>query len=174
MYYHDVHFNSVNTRMYINLNTKSCNGNSMETHFKVDTGADGNLLPLGEFFKHFSEANLNDLTKMVDLHTKLYANNNTEIKQLGVCELLVEYKSNMKICEFFIVDFPTTILGIHDSESLKLITVHFDCRDAETSHTESLKGKANHSIPMYVNATQGADNELSVKIKHEYKDYSLV
>ena len=27
MYYHDVHFNSVNTRMHINLNTRSCNGN---------------------------------------------------------------------------------------------------------------------------------------------------
>ena len=40
MYYNDVHFNSVNTRMYINLNTISCNGNSMKTHFKVDTGAD--------------------------------------------------------------------------------------------------------------------------------------
>ena len=47
MYYNDVHFNSVNTRMHIKLNTKSCNGNSMKTHFKVDTGAGGNLLPLG-------------------------------------------------------------------------------------------------------------------------------
>ena len=68
----------------------SCNGNSMKTHFKVDTGADGNLLPLGEFFKHFPEANLNNLAKMVAPHTKLYAYNNTEIKQLGVCELIVE------------------------------------------------------------------------------------
>ena len=124
MYYHDVHFNSVNTRMHINLNMRSCNGNSMKTHFKVDTGADGNLLPLGEFFKHFPEANLNDLAKTVDPHTKLYAYNNMEIKQLGVCKLLVEYKTNRKICEFYIVDFPTAILGIHDSESLKLITVH--------------------------------------------------
>ena len=49
MYYHDVHFNSVNTFMHISLSTKSCNGSSMKTHFKVDTGADGNLLPLGEF-----------------------------------------------------------------------------------------------------------------------------
>ena len=87
MYYHDVHFNSVNTHMHINLNTKSCNGNSMKTCIKVDTGADGNLLPLGEFFKHFPEANLNDLAKTVHPHTKLYSYNNTEIKQLGVCEL---------------------------------------------------------------------------------------
>ena len=81
------------------------------------------------FSNTFPEANLNDLAKTVDPHTKLYAYNYTEIKQLGVCELLVE--SNRKICEFYIVDFPTAILGIHDSESLKLITVHFDSIEAE-------------------------------------------
>ena len=105
----------------------------MKTHFKVDTGADGNLLPLGEFFKHFPEANLNDLAKTVDPHTKLYVYNNTEIKQLGVCELLTEYKTNRKICEFYVVDFPPAILGIHNYESVKLITVHFDSKEAEIS-----------------------------------------
>ena len=138
----------------------------MKTCFKADTEADSNLLPLGEFFKHFPEANLNDLAKTVDPHTKLYAYHNTEIKQLGACELLLEYKANRKICEFYIVDFPTAILGIHDSGSLKLITVHFDNVDAETSQTESVP----KPTPMYVNAIQGDDDELTVKIKCEYKD----
>ena len=106
MYYNYVHFNSVNTHMHIKLNTKLCNGNSMKTHFKVDTGADGNLLPLGEFFKHFPDANMTQLAKTVGPHTELYAYNNTKIKQLGDCELLVEYKTNKKICEFYVVDFP--------------------------------------------------------------------
>ena len=153
--------------MHIDLKKKSCNGSSVKTRFKVDTGADGNLLPSGKFFKHFPEANLNDLAKTIDPHTKLYAYNNIEIKQLGVCEFLVEYKSNSTICEFFVADFPTAILGIHDSESLKLITVHFDTTDAETSQIESVP----RSTPMYVNAIQGADDEFSVKIKHEYKDF---
>ena len=167
MDYHDVHFNSVNARMSIKLNMRSCNGNSMKTHFKVDMGTDGNLLPSGEFFKHFPEANLNDLAKTVDAHTKLYAHNNTEIKKLGVCELLVDYKSNRKICKFYVVDLPTAILGIHDSESLKLITVPFDAIDAETSQIELVPGPT----PMYVNAIQGADeNQFSVKIKCEYNN----
>ena len=171
MYYNDVHFNSVNICMDIILNTKLCNGNSMKTHFKVDTGADGNLLPLGEFFKHFLNANMTQLAMTIDPHTKLYAYNNTEIKQLGVCELMVESKTNRKICKFYVVDFLTAILGIHDSESLKLITVHFDSIDAEISHTELLKGKASQSTPVYVNAIQGAEeNEFSIKIKHDYKD----
>ena len=126
MYYNDVHFNSVNTHMHIKLNTKSCNGNSLKTSFKVDTGADGNLLPLGEFFKHFPKANMTQLAKTIDIGMKLYAYNNTEIKQLGTCELLVEYRECCKICQFYVVDFPTAILGIHDSESLGLITIHFD------------------------------------------------
>ena len=101
---------------------------------------------------------------MVDPHTKLYAYNNTEIKQLGVCELLVEYKTNRKICEFYAVNFPTAILGIHDSESLKLIMVHFDSIDAETSQTESsFNHKASHSTVLM-------RMSLEVKIKCEYKD----
>ena len=119
--------------MYVNLNTKPCNGTQRKTCFKVNTGADGNLLPLGEFFKHFPEANLNDLARTVDHHTKLYAYNNTEIKQLGVCELLVEYGQNRKICEFYVADFPTAILGIHDSESLKLLTSFQCCGDRDVT-----------------------------------------
>ena len=66
MYYNDIHFNSVNTHMHIKLNTKSCNESSLKTCFKVDTGADGNLLSLGEFFKHFPDANMNQLAKTRD------------------------------------------------------------------------------------------------------------
>ena len=161
MYYNDIHFNSVNTHMHIKLNTKFCNGNSLKTHFKVDTGADGNLLPLGEFFKHFPNVNMTQLAKTIDTGTKLYACNNTEIKQVGVCELLVEYREHCKICQFDVVDFQTAILGIHDSESLGLITIHFDCIGAETSQTD-----------MYVNAIQtDADlDDFDIRIKCEYKD----
>ena len=45
LYYNYVHFNSINTHMHINLKAKSCNGTCMTTRFKVNTGADGNLLP---------------------------------------------------------------------------------------------------------------------------------
>ena len=65
------------------------------------------------------------------------------------------------------VDFPTAILGIHDSESLRLITVHFDCIGAEISQAlPETEGK------MHVNAIQNdADSdEFSIKIKCEYKD----
>ena len=171
MYYNDVHLNSINTRIHISLKTKSCNGTSMTTRFKVDTGADGNLLPLSEFFKHFSNANMAQLAKTIDSSTTLYAYNNTEIKQLGTCELLVEYREHCKICQFYVVHFPTAILGIHDSESLKLATVHFNSVDAEISQAMpeselSLKDKT------YVDAMQDKmdTDEFSIKIRHNYKE----
>ena len=68
--------------MHIKSSTKSCNGNSLKTCFKVNTGVDGNLLPLGEFFKHFPNANMTQLAKTIDEGTKLYGCNNTEIKEI--------------------------------------------------------------------------------------------
>ena len=85
MYYYNVHLNSTNTCMHINLKNKSCNGTCTTTRFKVNIGADGNLLPSGEFFKHFPNANFTQLAKTRDPRTTLYAYNNTEIKQLGTC-----------------------------------------------------------------------------------------
>ena len=169
MYYNDVHFSGANTHMHIKLNTKSCNGNSLKTHFKVDTDADGNLLPLGEFFKHFPNANMTQLAKTIDSSTKLFAYNNTEIKQLGVCELLVECRECRKICQFYVVDFPTAILGIHDSESLRLITVHFDCIGAETSQTSPKTGGKTYVNAIQNDADSDAD-DFSIKVKCEYKD----
>ena len=162
LYYNNVHFNSINTHMHINLKAKSCNSTSMVTKFKVDTGADGNLLPLAEFFKHFPDANMNQLAKTRDPNTTLYAYNNTEITQLGICELLVEYRDHHKICQFYVVDFPTAIIGISDSKSLKLVTVHFNSVDAEMSQvSESNK---------HLDAIKTDTDEFSIKIKCGYKD----
>ena len=103
--------------MHINLKAESCNGTSMITKFKVNTGADGNVLPLAEFFKHFPDVNMNQLARTRGLSTALYAYNNTEVKQLGVCELMLEYRDCCKFCQFYVVDFPTAIIGISDSQT---------------------------------------------------------
>ena len=38
----------------------------------------------------------------------------------------VQFKQNTCICEFYIVDRPTPILGLVDSEKLGLLTIHCD------------------------------------------------
>ena len=45
LFYHDVHFNSINTRVHMVIECKTPDGISSQT-FKVDTGADGNLMPI--------------------------------------------------------------------------------------------------------------------------------
>ena len=150
--------------MHINLKAKSCNGTCMTTKFKVDTGADGNLLPLTEFFKHFPNAIMNQLAKTRDPSTALYAYNNTEIKQSGMCELKLEYRDHCKICQFYVIDFPTAILGISDSENLKLVTIHFNSVDTEISQ----KPEANKPLDV-IQRKKDAD-EFSIKIHCEYKD----
>ena len=119
---------------------------------------------MAEFFKHFPDANLNDLARTIDPNTKLYAYNNTEIQQLGICELPVEYKHNTKICEFYVVNFPTAILGIHDSETLKLLTVHFNTVETDISQGTSTQ--------LHVHAIQndaGSDKFL-IEIMQKYSD----
>ena len=49
LFYHDVHFNSVNTRMYTKLECEMPHGLKTNETFKIDTGADGNLMPIMMF-----------------------------------------------------------------------------------------------------------------------------
>ena len=50
LFYHDVHFNNVNMRMHTELGCEMSQNRSKQV-FKVDTGADGNLMPITMFMK---------------------------------------------------------------------------------------------------------------------------
>ena len=49
LFYHNVHFNSVNTRMHTQIDCKTPDGKVSREIFKVDIGADGNLMPISMF-----------------------------------------------------------------------------------------------------------------------------
>ena len=49
LFYNDVHFNAINTRMHTSIKCKTSDGWSSDQTFKVDTGADGNLMPISMF-----------------------------------------------------------------------------------------------------------------------------
>ena len=51
LFYHDVHFNSVNTRMHTKLECEMPHRLKTSETFKIDTGADGNLMPITMFAK---------------------------------------------------------------------------------------------------------------------------
>ena len=101
--------------------------------FKVDTGAEGNLLPLDEFRKIFPKAKISELhNDGVELES--YSSNS--IRQFGKTSMKVQFKQNTCICEFYIVDRPTPILGLVDAEKLGLLTIHCDAVKSKNKHDD--------------------------------------
>ena len=93
LYYHDVVISSseqAKHRIMCDLKMNLGN-NSYLNKCKVDTGVDGNLLPIG-VYKHLG-SNVNKLAKTIDRSVRLVAFNNTEIKQYGTCYITVQFKT---------------------------------------------------------------------------------
>ena len=76
LFYNDIHFNSINTRMHTSIECKTPGGNLSRKTFKVDTGADGNLMPISIFMQLFPKLSLETLSKTVEKGMTLYAYNN--------------------------------------------------------------------------------------------------
>ena len=51
LFYNDVHFNSINKRMHTLIMCETPDGRLSEQSFKIDTGVDGNLMPISMFTK---------------------------------------------------------------------------------------------------------------------------
>ena len=67
LFYHDVHFNNVNTRMHTELGCETSQSKSKQV-FKVDMGADGNLMPITMFMKLYPKISLETLSKTRESH----------------------------------------------------------------------------------------------------------
>ena len=73
LFNNDVHFNAINTRMHTLIKCKTPDGQSSDQTFKIDTGADGNLMPITMFTKLFPHVSLDALSRTVDKSVTLYA-----------------------------------------------------------------------------------------------------
>ena len=124
--HNDVIFNAINTRMHILIPCKTPDGQSSDQTFKVDTGADGNLIPISMFTKLFPHVSLDALSSTTEKGVTLYPYNNTLIKQYGTCHVKLSFKGRSAACKFFMVEHKTAIVGIIDSEKLRLVKVNFD------------------------------------------------
>ena len=114
LFYHDVHFNSVNTRMHTKLECEIPHGLKTSETFKMDTGADGNLMPITMFAKLFPEISLETLGRTIESGVTLFAYNNMLIKQFGTCSVKIFLKGKWAICKFYVVEYSTVIIGISD------------------------------------------------------------
>ena len=87
LFYSDVRFNIINTRMHTKVECDTPDGKCSENTFKTDTGADGNFMPISMFSKLFSWVSLDALKRTIDRNVTLYTYNNTQIKQYGTCNV---------------------------------------------------------------------------------------
>ena len=117
--------------MHTKVECDTPDGKCSKNTFKIDTGADGNLMPISMFSKLFSQVSLDALKRTIDRNVTLYAYNNTQIKQYGTCNVKLSFKGRTTIGKFFVVEHKTAIIGIHDAEKLGLIRVNFDLVEEE-------------------------------------------
>ena len=171
LFYHDVHFNNVNTRMHTELGCEMSQNRSKQV-FKIDTGADGNLMPITMFTKLYPKISLEKLAKTIDKEITLFAYNNTPIKQYGTCSVKITFKGKQEICKFYVVEHATAILGVSDSEKLGLVKVNFDVIQGKTvklvhnvSMSEIFKHQMESEFPELFKGIGCMDGEISIKLK---------
>ena len=126
LFYNEVHFNAMNVRMHTTLKCVTPDGRSSDQVFKIDTGANGNLMPIKTFAVLFPKVSLDTLSKTINKGVTLFAYNNTPIKQFGMCSVRLSFKDRSLVCKFFVVEHDTALVGINDSEKLGLVKVNFD------------------------------------------------
>lgn len=134
-------------------------------NYKIDTGADSNLLSLRSYKKLFPKAKLDDLKKTIDARVVLEACNGSEIQQLGTCWLFLKVKGRRRRCQFYVVQGVTSILGLPDAEKLKVITAHCKPREVEDEQipTEKMRCKNRN-----VDSIQAKSEEEQWKAKEKY------
>ena len=68
--------------------------------YKIDTGSDGNIMPLHMYKKLFPNITNVQLSTTKNKNVLLKTYNKTTITQLGMCTVIVEHKNNKKKCTF--------------------------------------------------------------------------
>ena len=171
LFYHDVHFNTINSRMHTTLKCTTPDGQSSDQTFKVDTGVDGNLMPISMFSQIFPRVSLGTLEKTINRSVTLYAYNDTVIKQFGTCSVKLSFKKRSQVCKFFVVEHQTAIIGITDSEKLGLVNVNFDMVQNEhikviaEVNEETFKWSIEKEYPDLFQGIGLMDGEISIKLK---------
>ena len=93
-------------------------------NYKVDTGADGSLLPLHDLCKVKQDMNLDSMAHTINPNVKLEAYTRNNIKQYSLVCLWLKYKDHQKQFRFYVMDRPVALLGLWDSIALNLITLN--------------------------------------------------
>ena len=70
----------------------------IEVPYKIDTGSEGNLIPLYILKKLFKDMPEEQLKCSIKSNIKLKTYNGTHITQLGICAVIIKFKKFKKMC----------------------------------------------------------------------------
>ena len=139
-------------RVWIDVHVKAMGTNHWSKHhFKIDSGADGNLMPLSMFKSLYnnklpSSTTINHAVHLVDY-------NKQEIKQLGTCVVSVRFRSIVKCLHFYVVpDRLKPIIGVSDTLALVLTSFHcpiytdWQSNSNLTNSVDSIHPNANSTV----------------------------
>ena len=110
--------------------------NNKTLSFKLDTGAETNILTKADFCKILPKRQRT--SKLRPSTAKLTAYGGHAIPILGKCYLQCKYKSSKQVIEFHVVEHGKSLLGCTSCKSLKLVTFHNvdQLHSAATNDTE--------------------------------------
>ena len=143
-----VHFDAITTPSRgevftnINIHPPLLKRGNYSLKVKIDTGANGNTLPLRIFQKMYPENMKQQVLKPLIGH-RLVSYNGSEIKCLGVMTMPVCHKqSDWFDTQFYVVDVNgPAIIGLRSSEKLRLVTVHVDVVAMNGPEKQQVPGK---------------------------------
>ena len=119
-------------RVLADLHVSQCNGpkdslvmhdtNVHTKHFKIDSGACGNLILLSLYLELFPNPCVIDLKSTIDHRVQLFVYNKNLIKQYGTCYLKVKSNGRVYTCKSCVVDSCfNPIIGVDSCLKLGLI-----------------------------------------------------
>ena len=129
-------------------------------HFKIDSGACGNLMPLSMYkslYNHVPSATtVNSAVHLLDYNKK-------EIKQLGTCDVNVGFRSIVKCLHFYVVpDSLKPITGVSDALALGLTSfhcpIHTDWQSDLANSMDSIHSNANSTVHTGTDTARGIVN----------------
>ena len=144
---HEIHQQSPEEEFYINCIEDKSNGDEIFVHirlgntnhirFKLDTGAQVNVIPLEIYNKYLSSR-----YPLQDSNVSLCSYSNDVIPVLGKCDIDSSFRKTSKMLSYFIVNQKSTpILGLSACTGLNLIHLAFN---VDIAHSSTLIEQYDH------------------------------
>ena len=132
--FHSISTSSDSSEAYAKIKFQYDKSRMANLHGKIDTGSQGNILPLHTYKKIYpkNEKPLNP-TK-----TTLTAYNGTQIKQCGSVKMQCQYKDKRTTCEFYVADTNASVIfGLPLCLQLGLVKLNYNIQVQPTKITST-------------------------------------